>query len=322
VTGERRALEAAVRTATVDDAVTIARIRVASWRAAYAGIVPEPLLAGMDPSAFAERLASRLAGRDHGVLVAQPNGGDVEGFVIAGPSTDADAPGAGEINAIYLAPGARGRGVGASLLEAACAQLAERGFSAVVLWVLTANTPARRFYARMGFDRDAAARILDFDGTPIEEVRYRRSAIPSASMSPSPESISPEVRAFLAGPNYATLATVGPDGEPHQAVIWYRLDPDDQVLVNSRFPRRWPTELKREGRASVAITDVVDPFRWVGLQVVVDAIIDDVATAREDIVELAVRYDEADDESLARFRSQDRVSFRLRVLAVHNHLDE
>ena len=130
------------------------------------------------------------------------------------------------------------------------------------------------------------------------------------------------IRTFLAKPNYASLATVGDDGEPHQAVIWYRLDPDDRILVNSRMPRRWPAEVIRNGRCSLAVIATDDPFTWVGLQVELDAVIDDVDVAREDIVALAVRYGEDDDESVARFRSQPRISFRLRIVAAHDHLDE
>ncbi len=139
---------------------------------------------------------------------------------------------------------------------------------------------------------------------------------------PAPAPLSDRVRRFLEQPLYPSLATIGTDGAPHQAVIWYRLEPDDRILVNSRNPRRWPGDLRREGRASLAVTDLADPFRWVGLQTVVEEIIDDVPTAREDIVALAVRYRRADEESVARFRSQDRISFRLRVVAVHDHLEE
>ena len=138
---------------------------------------------------------------------------------------------------------------------------------------------------------------------------------------PPPAALSDAVRAFLEQPLYPSLATVGPDGTPHQAVIWYRLDPDDRILVNSRGPRRWPDELRRTGRGSLAVPDLEDPMRWVGLQVVLEDVIDDVAAAREDIVALAVRYDEADEESVASFRTQDRISFRLRIVAVHDHLE-
>jgi PPOX class probable F420-dependent enzyme len=139
---------------------------------------------------------------------------------------------------------------------------------------------------------------------------------------PPPAALSDGVREFLERPLYPVLGTSGVDGEPHQAVIWYRLESDERILVNSRSPRRWPDELRRFGRASLAFMDLQDPFRWVGIQAVVEEVIDDVARAREDIVELAVRYDEADEESVASFRSQERVSFRLRIIAVHDHLDD
>jgi len=105
-------------------------------------------------------------------------------------------------------------------------------------------------------------------------------------------------------------------------VIWYRLEPDDRVLVNSRIPRRWPTELLRDGRCSLAVTALDDPFQWVGLQAVVEAVIDDVEQARDDIVALAVRYAEDDEDSVARFRTQPRISFRLRIVTAHDHLDD
>ena len=139
---------------------------------------------------------------------------------------------------------------------------------------------------------------------------------------PPPATLSARVRTILEKPLYPTLATVGEDGAPHQAVIWYRLEPDDRILVNSRAPRRWPTELQRDGRASLAVTDLEDPFLWVGLQAVVEEVIDDVAKAREDIVDLAVRYAEDDEESVAKFRTQQRISFRLRIVAVHDHLED
>jgi hypothetical protein len=134
--------------------------------------------------------------------------------------------------------------------------------------------------------------------------------------------LSDRVREFLQRPLYPTLATVGTDGTAHQAVIWFQLDPDDTILVNSRTPRRWPDELRTTGKGSLAVTDLEDPFKWVGLQTVVEEVIDDVERAREDIVALAVRYDEDDADSVAKFRSQPRISFRLRIVAVHDHLGD
>ena len=141
--------------------------------------------------------------------------------------------------------------------------------------------------------------------------------------SPTPKlELSDRIRAFLAEPNYATLATVGADGEPHQAVIWFRFDDDGSILVNSRAGRRWPAELRGDRRCALAVTDRNDPFKWVGVQAIVESVVDDVEAAREDIVALSVHYGEFSPESEARFRSQPRISFRLRVVGAHDHLDD
>jgi len=86
--------------------------------------------------------------------------------------------------------------------------------------------------------------------------------------------------------------------------------------------RRWPTELKRDGRCSLSVIDAADGVRWVGLNAVVESRIDDLELAREHICELAVRYHDANPRTLAMFRSQPRVSFLLRVTRVHDHLGD
>lgn len=133
--------------------------------------------------------------------------------------------------------------------------------------------------------------------------------------------IAEHVRTFLAGPRIATLAAVRPDGSPFQAAVWYRLESDGRVLVNSRDGRAWPAALRRDPRCSLAVlTD--DGYAWVGLSCVVESVSDDIEAARDDICALADRYDDHDPDTLARFRSEPRVSFRLRVERVHDHLDE
>ena len=140
--------------------------------------------------------------------------------------------------------------------------------------------------------------------------------------SPSAVALTDRVRAFLEEPHFATLGTTGTDFAPHQAVIWYALRPDGRVLVNSREGRRWPADLRRDPRCSLAVFWGQDPNRWVGITGVVDEVIDDVERARDDIVDLAHRYDDASDSTVATFRSQQRVSFFIRILGVHDHLED
>lgn len=136
--------------------------------------------------------------------------------------------------------------------------------------------------------------------------------------------LSDPVRAFLGGLHVASVATLDADGSPRQAVTWFRLEPDGRILLNGRFPRRWCTNLVRDRRVALSVVDIVDPYRWIGLTGTVDEVIEDLERARDDIVALAHRYhpDGLDPASIAAFRTQPRVTFLVRVAAVHEHLED
>ncbi len=133
------------------------------------------------------------------------------------------------------------------------------------------------------------------------------------------------IRDFLVTPGrFMALASLDADGRPHQAVVWYRFDADGAIVVNSADGRRWPANLRRDRRASLAVVDASDGYRWVGIETVVEATIDDQGIAQADIADLARRYHPDDaavvDEDVAMFRTQHRVTFRLRPVAAHDHL--
>ena len=124
---------------------------------------------------------------------------------------------------------------------------------------------------------------------------------------PSPGGIPDDVRAYLEGVRWATIATINPDGTTHQAVIWYRLH-GDKVLVNSRRGRQWPRNLERDGRTSLAIQDWSQPEHWVGLRGVA-RVVRTGENAVRDIEAMARRYGGDPDA----FRGQDRVTFEITV---------
>ena len=132
--------------------------------------------------------------------------------------------------------------------------------------------------------------------------------------------LSVAARAFLEAPHVATLATVTAAGAPVQSVIWYRLEADGTILVNSRLPRRWPTALLQCRRASLSVIDEEDGLRWLGLDAHVVTVDDDIDGARSDIVALAHRYD--DLTAIPTFLTQSRISFHLEIARVHDHLDD
>jgi PPOX class probable F420-dependent enzyme len=112
----------------------------------------------------------------------------------------------------------------------------------------------------------------------------------------------------------AVISTVNPDGSAHQALVWYLLE-DDEIVINSRVGRRWQSNLRRDPRLSVAVSDGAD---WVGLRGAVE-VVEDQATAQADIAAMARRYDDPDvaERGIAEFHVQRRVSFRLRPTAYH-----
>jgi GNAT superfamily N-acetyltransferase len=163
-----------VRPARVDDAEAIAGVHVRSWQAAYVGIVPQQIL---DRLSVERRLASwRTTIEDDGkerVWVVEDEG-RVRGFASIGPARDEDlVEGSGELYAIYVEPESWSRGVGRTLFQAATDDLRDRRFGPLVLWVLTDNARGRALYEAAGWRPDGSSRVLDFDGTPIEELRYR-----------------------------------------------------------------------------------------------------------------------------------------------------
>lgn len=142
---------------------------------------------------------------------------------------------------------------------------------------------------------------------------------------PTSATLSERVRTFLDANRFATIATTDPDGSPRQAVIWYRLE-GDAIVLNSRVGRRWPANLVRDRRISVAVGDQADGYRWVGLTGRV-TVVDDQPTAQADIAEMARRYHADEPEKAERlirngFERQSRVSFRVSIDAVHDHLDD
>jgi hypothetical protein len=132
--------------------------------------------------------------------------------------------------------------------------------------------------------------------------------------------LAANVRNFIGGstPRYATIATINRDGSPHQIVIWFLLR-GDEIVVNSRRGRRWPSNLERDGRASLAVYEAEDN---VLLACALERLYDGEA-AQADIAEMARRYDtpEVAAREIRRFQTEDRVTFILRPTKVSIHGD-
>lgn len=74
--------------------------------------------------------------------------------------------------------------------------------------------------------------------------------------------LPPESYAFFDDQNFATLATVEPDGRPQLSVVWIRRDGDD-LLVSTVAGRRKHRNLVADPRATVLVYDRDDPYSYV-----------------------------------------------------------
>ena len=125
--------------------------------------------------------------------------------------------------------------------------------------------------------------------------------------------LSHDAREFLAAPRFATIATVAPDGAPHQAVVWYLLDGDD-LIINSRPERHWPRNLAANPHISVAIYEMERPEHWFGLKGRAEPLHEG-AAATADIQAMA-RHHGKDPQTYA---GQVRVSYRIRIASVFEY---
>lgn len=167
----------AIRRATIDDVDAIARVHVATWRHAYRGQLPDAALEAVDVErrrAMWQRIVGTEGHPAH-VFVAE-EAGEVCGFAASGPLRDDDADGAaGELYALYVAPPAQGRGLGSRLLQAAEADLVDRGHARAVLWVLATNAASIGFYEAHGWRDDGVDDVQPMHGVEVRDRRYRKA---------------------------------------------------------------------------------------------------------------------------------------------------
>lgn len=166
------------RSATPGDAPAIARVHVASWNAAYRGVIADAALDELTEERLEPEWRDEIEGRASSrIEVAVVETDDaVAGYSRYGPARDDDLdPSAdAEIYGFYLHPEVWGRGAGRALMEHVKDELCRRGFRTAVLWVVQVNERAQAFYRALGFAPDGRADKLCI-GAP--EYRFR-AALP------------------------------------------------------------------------------------------------------------------------------------------------
>ena len=165
-----------VRAALPKDAKSIAEIHVATWKAAYADLMPAQYLKSITVEKRLAFWREAIEFSDPQILVATQDD-CVIGFVAFDRSRDAGSKSStGEIWAMYVLPAHWGKAVGLALWDGARDGLKEEGCTQVTLWVLLGNERALQFYEHgAGFKRDMPSlKTTAFGETRLEEIRLKR----------------------------------------------------------------------------------------------------------------------------------------------------
>lgn len=179
-----------VRAARGSDAEGLARVQVASWRAVFAGLVPDAVISELTSEEAVGRWAERWRAAvnapptsRHRVHVAVDKPGDPEilGFAAAGPATDEDLWPAtdGELYELHVAPAVAGQGHDQRLLHAVADSFSEDGFSTGYTWALTGDGARIEFLEAAGWAPDGSRSNLDM-GVKVPVVRLHTRLTPKS----------------------------------------------------------------------------------------------------------------------------------------------
>ncbi|HUO11382.1 MAG TPA: GNAT family N-acetyltransferase [Caulobacteraceae bacterium] len=166
-------LDYAIAPAGPADAEELGRVHVRAWRETYPGLLPQAYLNRMSPKLHARRFHQELMRAKAGqvTLVAESAEGAVgyaHAALLSGEGRSADA----EVQTLYVLRSAQRAGVGRGLLSACARVMRAQGAGSLMLFVLTGNEPARRFYERLG--GEAFAEVASHGwGEAVTETAYR-----------------------------------------------------------------------------------------------------------------------------------------------------
>lgn len=177
-----------VRAARASDAAGLAAVQIASWRSAFAGLVPDEVISELTSAAalgqFTERWLTAIGApptsrhRVH-VAIEKPGQPGILGFAAAGPATDEDLwPGTdGELYELHVLPSASAEGHDGRLLNAVADTFAEDGFSTGHTWALAGDSARIAFLEAAGWAPDGSTASLDM-GVKVPMVRLHTRLSP------------------------------------------------------------------------------------------------------------------------------------------------
>ena len=148
----QRSFTVEIRQAQVEDASEIARINARCWRAAYTDIMRPDLLDKLVAEQGQVDRWQAIIRTTHMLRFTYVVADDqrrLVGCATCGPERLKNPDYTGELYSLYLLPEYQRQGLGRALIGQAAARLLQEGMGSMLVWVLTDNHAARRFYERL-----------------------------------------------------------------------------------------------------------------------------------------------------------------------------
>lgn len=138
-----------IRKARKEDSLSIAIVNAYTWKTQYTGLMPDSIID--DRIKNIEQLARKIESRidkENECIVAQLNN-TIIGFCRYGKSRNDKYKDSGEIYALYLLEGFKGKGIGRKLFEFAKQSLKSSNYNSMIINCLKGNSTLE-FYKHMG----------------------------------------------------------------------------------------------------------------------------------------------------------------------------
>jgi PPOX class probable F420-dependent enzyme len=132
--------------------------------------------------------------------------------------------------------------------------------------------------------------------------------------------LSEKARAYLQELRFAVLATINQDGTPQLTTMWYLLEDDGTITMNTKVGRAKERNMRRDPRISICIED---GYEFITISGTVE-MIDDPEIAQHDIYRLSTRYHgeaKARRQMEEKFSKETRVSLRLQPKRITEYFE-
>lgn len=163
-----------IRHATSNDAVSIAKVHVDSWRTTYQNVLPAEFLENLSYEQRTKLWENNL--KEQQVYVAEIEE-KIIGFSVGGKERTGHYENyLGELYAIYLLENYQNQGIGGLLFNQVIKELKESNLNSMLVWVLEGNE-AEHFYKAKG-GKKVAAKEVNIAGQAYTELAYGWEKLP------------------------------------------------------------------------------------------------------------------------------------------------